>query len=424
MALPPSPTHLITAPMSEIATDPAVRRSAAALPTLLSVMLINMLGFGVVVPLLPFYAKSFHAPPWQIALLFSAYAIGSFFGEPFWGRLSDRIGRKPLLISTVTGNCLCYLALAFAPNIYIAFAVRLLGGMASGNSSVVQGYIADVTPVEQRAGRMSLLGAAYNVGFIFGPALGGLLARTGSGPAGFQLPLLVASGLAAVSATCIFLFVAESRVSAGMRQIMDQPSRWAAFGEAIDNPVVVRLMILTLFTGLAFNGIEATFGFWSQNRYGWGTRDIGLAFTVSAVVSAVAQTFLTGQLSRRFGQARMLAGGMAVTVLCTALQPVSPNGFVTVVIMALASLGGSLAFPNSSALISQASHADRQGQMLGLNNAAGAAARVIGPLIALNLFTHVSVDSPFILGALIVAPGIFLALSAGRAAVRVAPGAV
>ena len=411
--------------MSEIATDPAVRRSAAARPTLLSVMLINMLGFGVVVPLLPFYAKSFHAPPWQIALLFSAYAIGSFFGEPFWGRLSDRIGRKPLLISTVTGNCLCYLALAFAPNIYIAFAVRLAGGMASGNSSVVQGYIADVTPVEQRSGRMSLLGAAYNVGFIFGPALGGLLARTGSGPAGFQLPLLVASGLAATSATCIFLFVAESRVAAGAgaRPVIDQPSRWAAIGEAVDNPVVRQLMLLTLFTGLAFNGIEATFGFWSQHRYGWGTRDIGLAFTVSAVVSAVAQTFLTGALSRRFGQARMLAAGMAVTVLCTALQVVSPSGFATVVIMAIASLGGSVAFPNSSALISQASHPDRQGQMLGLNNAAGAAARVIGPLIALNLFTKVSPDSPFILGALIVAPGIFLALSAGRAAMRAAPGA-
>src|SRR6185503_17579944 len=101
--------------------------ATGALPTLLSVMFINLVGFGIVVPLLPFYAKSFQAPPWQIALIFSAYAIGAFFGEPFWGRLSDTIGRKPVLISTVTGNCLCYLALAFAPNIYVAFLVRLLG---------------------------------------------------------------------------------------------------------------------------------------------------------------------------------------------------------------------------------------------------------------------------------------------------------
>src|ERR1700685_915057 len=115
--------------------------SAAALPTLLAVMFINLLGFGIVVPLLPFYAKSFQAPAWQIALVFSAYSIGAFLGEPCWGRLSDRMGRKPILISTVTGNCLCYLALAFAPNVYIAFLVRFLGGMASGNGAVIQGYI-------------------------------------------------------------------------------------------------------------------------------------------------------------------------------------------------------------------------------------------------------------------------------------------
>ena len=132
--------------MADAAQDkPADQGAGVALTTLLSVMFINLLGFGIVVPLLPFYAKSFNAPPWQIALIFSAYAIGGFFGEPFWGRLSDRIGRKPILISTVTGNCLCYLALAFAPNVYVAFFVRLLGGMASGNGSVIQGYIADVS---------------------------------------------------------------------------------------------------------------------------------------------------------------------------------------------------------------------------------------------------------------------------------------
>ena len=118
-------------------------RSAAALYTLLSVMFINMLGFGVIVPFLPFYAASFHAAPWQIGLVFSAYSMGSFFGEPFWGRLSDRIGRKPLLVSTVFANCLCYGALAFAPNVWAAILIRIAGGMAAGNGSVVQGYIAD-----------------------------------------------------------------------------------------------------------------------------------------------------------------------------------------------------------------------------------------------------------------------------------------
>src|SRR5580700_11825100 len=121
--------------MTAMAQASTARRSPAALYTLLSVMFINILGFGIVVPLLPFYGQSFHAQPWQIGLIFSAYSMGSFFGEPFWGRLSDRIGRKPLLVSTTIANCLCYLALAFAPNVFAGCLVRFLGGMAGGNSS-------------------------------------------------------------------------------------------------------------------------------------------------------------------------------------------------------------------------------------------------------------------------------------------------
>ena len=199
--------------MTAQAPAPTAPRSGAALYTLLSVMFINMMGFGIVVPLLPFYAQSFHAAPWQIALIFSAYSIGSFFGEPFWGRLSDRVGRKPIVISTTIGNCLCYGLLAFAPNIYLAFIIRLLGGLASGNGSVVQGYIADVTPLEERAGRMAKLGAAYNFGFILGPFMGGMLAKTSIGPIGFQIPLLVASACGAGSAIGIALAVKESRAS-------------------------------------------------------------------------------------------------------------------------------------------------------------------------------------------------------------------
>ena len=399
--------------MTAITPDPAARRSGAALLIPLSVMFINMLGFGVVVPLLPFYARSFHAPPWQIALLFSAYSVGSFFGEPFWGRLSDRIGRKPLLVSTVAANCLCYLALAFAPNVLTAFVFRFIGGLAAGNSSVVQGYIADVTPANERAGRMSLLGAAYNIGFIFGPALGGLLARPSAGTSGFHAPLLTASALAGISATAIFFVVKESRVHTftASRQL----SRWAMFGQAVRHPVVGRLMLLTVVAGLAFNGIEATFGFWAEHRYGWGPRNVSVCFTAAAVVSALAQTLLTGRLSTRYGPGTMLAAGMALTVICTGLQPFSTGGIMTIVLMATMALGQSVAFPNTSAMISRSTDEDRQGQMLGLNNAAGALARITGPLCALSLFS-IAPNGPFLVGAAIVLPAIFLALSAGRAA--------
>lgn len=395
----------------------SARQSAAALYTLLSVIFINTMGFGIVVPLLPFYGESFHAPPWQIALIFSAYSLGAFFGEPFWGRLSDRVGRKPILISTLMANCVCYGALAFAPNIYIAFVIRLLGGMAAGNNSVIQGYIADVTPEDQRAGRMSKLGAANNIGFILGPFLGGMLAKPSAGHIGFQLPLLAASALAACAASGIVLVVKESRHRGASQG--PQKSRWAMVGFAVTHPVIGRLMLLTFVVGFAFTGIESIFGLWAQHRFHWGPRNVSWCFGIAGLVSAPTQFFITGALSRRYGEATMLAVGMVGTVVTMALQPFSRGDWTTIALMAGTALFSSVAFPNAGALMSRNVDADNQGQVMGLNNAAGAFSRVAGPFTAGLVFAELSVNGPFWIGAAIVAPAILLAISAGRRAARV-----
>jgi MFS family permease len=386
--------------------------SPAALPTLLFVVFMNLLGFGMVVPLLPFFAKSFHAAPWQISLVFSAYAMGGFIGEPFWGRLSDRIGRRPVLISTLACNCITYGFMAFAPNIWAAFLIRFLGGIFAGNGSVVQGYIADVTPPEDRPGKLARIGVAYNIGFIVGPTLAGALARPELGPVGFRAPFLVASLLAALSSLGVTLLVRESR--ARRTDMLNQPSRWALFGAAVSHPVVGPLLLLTLASGFAFNGIESIFGFWGQKSFGWGPRQIAIVFGFVGVTNAGAQWFITGRLSRAWGQARALAVGMAVTVGATLLIPLS-RGLVTVTLfMALMAFGQSVAFPNVGALISRVAHQDRQGQALGLNNATGAMARFLGPLASGIVFSAVSIEGPFYLAALVVAPAILLALAAGK----------
>ena len=387
-------------------------RSGAVLPTLLSVMFINLLGFGIVIPILPFYAKSFAAPAWQIALVFSAYAIGAFFGEPFWGRLSDRIGRKPILISTVTGNCVCYLALAFAPNVAVAFFVRLLGGLASGNGSVIQGYIADVTPPDERSHRLSLLGAAFNIGFIVGPALGGLLAHPSAGHIGFRIPLIVCSILSAICVTGISLFVKESR--AHTHTYSEQANRWAVFWSALRHPAIGKLILVTFLAGCAFTGIESIFGLWAEARFHWGPRQVGSAFAVVGIVAAFCQLFLTGRLSRRFGEAEMLALGMAVTMVFMALQPTSLGAATIVPYLALTAFGQSVAWPNVSALISRNVSWHHQGQYLGLNNAMGALARVVGPFCAGLAFSIVGANAPFYLAALMMLPAIALAYGARR----------
>jgi MFS family permease len=187
------------------------------------------------------------------------------------------------------------------------------------------------------------------------------------------------------------------------------------FGYALRHPVVARLMLLTFVVGVAFTAIESTFALWAHQRFDWQPRDVGLCFGVTGLVSACCQFLLTGPLSRRFGEGTMLAVGMAGTVICTALQPFSPGGAVTVGLMAMMALSQSVAFPNSGALLSRSIDPDHQGQIMGLNNATGALARVTGPQLGLAALGF-NINGAFYLGALIVAPAIFLALGAGRAA--------
>jgi MFS family permease len=179
--------------------------------------------------------------------------------------------------------------------------------------------------------------------------------------------------------------------------------------------VAGRLLLLTLVSGFAFNGIESIFGFWGQRSFGWGPREIGMVFGVVGVTNAIAQWFVTGRLSRRWGQARALAAGMALTVVATLLIPLSRGMVTTTLAMSLMAFGQSVAFPNVGALISRVAHQDRQGQALGLNNATGAMARFLGPLVSGIVFSAFTIEGPFYLAAAVVAPAILLALGAGKA---------
>jgi predicted MFS family arabinose efflux permease len=184
-------------------------------------------------------------------------------------------------------------------------------------------------------------------------------------------------------------------------------------GRALTHPVIARLMLVMFLAGSAFMGIEFVFALWSAARFGWGTREVGLAFAVTGVVAVICQLLITGRASRRFGEASVLAAGMALTTVAIALQPFS-RGIGVVVLLSLSAFGQSIAGPNISALISRHADPAHQGQYLGLNNAAGALARLTGPFAAGLAFSGIGVDAPFYLAGLLVLPAIFLALQAGR----------
>jgi MFS family permease len=395
------------------AAPAADRAGAASLSVLFAVVFINLAGFGVVVPLLPFFARSLNAEPWQVTLMFSAYSLGQFFAEPFWGRLSDRIGRKPVLAATTIANTFGYLALAFVPNIWVAVAVRLLTGMGAGNVSTVQGYVADVTPPERRAGRMGLIGAAFGAGFVVGPGLGGVLVHKELGRLGFQIPLFAAAGLAALACLGVLTFLKESRVVA--RVSAPRVRFLAGLHDARTNPVVSRVLLVTAVYMAGFAGMESTFGLWTENRFHWGAREVGLSFMVVGVVSAITQGFLSGRLARRFGEARVLTCGMLLFGSSLIAQVLVGRPALVPAIMCFGSFGMALAMPNISALISRSVSPDRQGAMLGLNMAAGSAARIGGPIAAGALFSGLGADVPFVVGGLLMVPAAILAVNAGRA---------
>ena len=410
---------------------PPPKVKAPALAVLFAVVFINLVGFGLVVPLLPFFAQSLKAEAWQITLMFSAYSLGQFFAEPFWGRLSDRIGRKPVLLMTLIANALGYLMLAFVPNIWLAIAVRLFTGLGAGNISTVQGYVADVTPPEQRAGRMGLIGAAFGLGFIVGPGLGGLLTQPQFGRLGYQLPIFLAAALAAVAAVGVVVFLRESRAKAD--PAAPRPPFLAGLKDARDNAVVSRVLVVTLIYMAGFSAMESVFGLWSESRYQWGAREVGLSFMIVGIVSTLNQGFFAGRLARRFGESRVLATGMLLFGTSLVLQVLAPvawfpatrlelgaitipvvQGWIIPIVMAIGACGMSLAMPNISAMISRASPPDRQGAMLGLNMASSSVARIFGPMIAGALFSGLGHDWPFVIGALLTIPAALMAINAGR----------
>jgi MFS family permease len=411
---------------------PSDRRQTSALAVLFAVVFINLVGFGLVVPLLPFFAATLDAQAWQITLMFSAYSLGQFFAEPFWGRLSDRIGRKPVLLMTLVANAVGYLALAFAPDVWSAVAIRLFTGLGAGNISTVQGYVADVTPPERRAGRMGLIGAAFGLGFIVGPGLGGLLTQPQLGHIGYQLPIFTASALAALAAIGVIVFLKESRAKAD--PAAPRPPFLAGLRDARANPVVSRVLLVTLIYMAGFSAMESVFGLWAEGRYAWGAREVGLSFMIIGIVSALNQGVFAGRLARRFGEVRVLAAGMLMFGTSLILQVLAPphwfpavrldlglfelplpNGWIIPVIMILGAGGMSLAMPNISAIISKATPPDRQGAMLGLNMASGSIARIFGPMVAGALFSGLGHDWPFLVGAALTVPAAVMAINAGRA---------
>ncbi|MBL8554092.1 MAG: MFS transporter [Phenylobacterium sp.] len=387
--------------------------SSGAVPVLLLIVLLSLVGFGVVIPLLPFFASAFDATPWQVTLLFSVYSAGQFMGELFWGRLSDRIGRRPVLLITIVGAGLGYVALAYSPTIWIAILARAAAGFFSGNMSVIQGYIVDISPKAILAHRLGLVGSAFNVGFVIGPALGGLMARPDLGAAGFQPPLLVSGMLCGLAAVGILIFVRESRAVTTAPGPRGNP--FEALGEAARHPVLKRAFA-TIFLGFfASSSMWSVLGLWAQARFGWGPREVGLLMACTGVTAAFSQGLLSGMLVRRFGAGATIVAGLTLASTCLFLMAAAPVGWLAGLALAASVIGNAAWQPAATSLVSRSASPERQGAFLGAGSASGSAARVAGPVLGGAVFSAIAPWAPIATAALLMLPAAWLGWRAAEA---------
>lgn len=380
---------------------------------MLLLVFLSLIGFGIVIPLLPFFASAFDAEPWQVTLLFAVYSAGQFLGELVWGRLSDRIGRRPVLLITIIVSSLGYLALAFAPGIWIAVLVRAVAGFFSGNMSVIQGYIVDVSPPEKLAGRLGQIGSAFGVGFVVGPALGGLLARPDLGAEGFRPPLIVATGLCILATLGILAFVRESRRKTAQAGPRGNPL--AALGEALRHPVLGQAFGVIFFGFFASSAMWSVLGLWSEARFGWGPRDVGLVMAGTGVAAALAQGVLAGMFVRRIGAGATIVSGLLFASVCLLAMAASPWGWFAAATLTASVVGHALWQPAATAIVSRATDPDRQGAVLGAASAAGALARVAGPVAGGLLFSGVGSWAPVVFAGVFMLPAAWLGWRAAQA---------
>ncbi len=377
------------------------------MPVLFLIVFIDLVGFGLVIPLLPFYAERFGASPLQMTLLFAVYSLMSMLAAPVWGRLSDRVGRRPVLMASMAAAALAYFWLGFATQLWMVFAARAFAGICAGNIAAAQAYIADVTPPEKRARGMGMIGAAFGLGFIIGPVIGGVVAGSDLKTADLQTPGLIAAGLSATALLGVVFLLQESLSTAARGR--ETRGRFAALRAAIGQPILGRLLAVFFLVILAFSGMETTFAWWAIDQFGWGPRPIGFVFFYVGLLSATMQGGLIGPLTRRFGEERLMLGGLVLIALGLLVLPFAREIPMLVVAVTLLAVGMGAMQPTLNSLISRRAPPERQGEVLGVAQSVGALSRVLGPIVAGALFSSVGPSSPFLWGALLVV----LALLAG-----------
>jgi DHA1 family tetracycline resistance protein-like MFS transporter len=354
---------------------------------------IDLLGFGIIIPLLPFYAEHFGASALAVGLLSTSYSVAQFLFAPLWGRLSDRIGRRPVILVGLLGSAASYVLFATAGSLAMLFIARTLGGIAGANIPTAQAFIADITPPDQRARGMGLVGAAFGLGFVFGPAAGGFLSQWG-----YSAPAWFAAALSAANFAAALMLLPES-LAEGDRARERRPGRLATFRQALERPHLPVVLAVYFLVVAAFSGFESMFALFGSHQFGLTAVSIGYVFALVGIVLAVVQGLVVAPLVKRTGERRLVPAALFVLTIGLALVPLSGSVPMLTGASVVIALGMGLNSPAMMAVISQLADPRWQGGTLGVSQALGSLARIVGPASGGWIFDRFGREAPFFAAA-------------------------
>lgn len=365
-------THRIT-PESDEAS-----KRRALLAVFLTIF-VSLIGFGIVIPLLPFYAKKFQASELQIGLLFASFSAAQLLASPILGEWSDRFGRRPVLILSLLGSAASFVMLALAPNLVWLFLSRLLDGFTGGNITTARAYIADISPPEKRAKNFGLIGAAFGLGFILGPALGGGLAHFG-----LVVPAWVAAGISLLAAGYALFALPETAHTTPAKR----PSPWCEMPATLTRSPAARLLWLNFILWVGFSIYQTTFPLFAATRFGLGPKEIGYVLAVVGVVGAFSQVALVGRVVHALGEKLTLLLGVWLNIIGLTGAAFTHSLWLFYLLVGVASVGGSLGLPSLTSLISQSASAADQGRIQGVSGSLESLARVVAPIWGNGALKH------------------------------------
>ncbi|QQR74384.1 MAG: MFS transporter [Holophagales bacterium] len=379
---------------------------------LMATCFVDMLGFLMVLPLLPFYATRLGADAVVVGLMVSAFAVAQLSTAPLWGRLSDRIGRRPTILGGLAVSTLAYLLFALAcaeratdalsPSVLLAvlFVSRLVQGAGTGTTGVVQAYVSDSVAPEERAKALGWITAATSAGVMIGPAIGSLAATLG--PAA---PGLVAAGLCVANVTFGFFYLPEPERSVGKGEAPAKRSIRRMMSAVLAHPGRPAPSLIWIYAlgMMAFMAMNAVLALYLQHRFGVTEKSIGYFYTFVGAVSLVMRSLVLGPAVARFGEPRVLQLGILSLALGFALMPLAPSIPLFGVVVVLIPVGTALLFPSTTSLVSRVADREEVGQTMGVQQAFGGIARMVGPMWAGAAFEHLAPSAPFWISALLSA---------------------